>query len=262
MDHNAVKERLRHGLPTIGLWVSLPCASSVELLASLGMDWLLIDTEHGPMTLETVEDLIRGTRGSGVTPIIRVAGNDVALIKQALDRGALGVLVPLVNSAAEAQAAVRAAKYPPEGVRGVAGTRVNRFGLDLPEYFARWNQEVLVACQVETAAAVEHVEEIAAVPGLDVLFIGPNDLSANLNVFREFDSPIFVQAIARIHRAAQSRGVAVGYLAAGVEETLACIRRGFLFVGAGSDARLLGGAVASTMSAIRSQMTGIRAAAG
>jgi 2-keto-3-deoxy-L-rhamnonate aldolase RhmA len=228
--------------------------SSVELLASLGVDWLLFDTEHGPATLETTEDLIRAAERGGVLPVTRVAANDPALIKQALDRGAFGILVPLVNSAAEARGAVRAAKYPPDGIRGVAGTRVNRFGMDLPQYFAAWNEVVLVACQVETAEAVEHVEEIAAVPGLDVVFIGPNDLSANLGVFRQFDHPTFTDAVQRVHQAAQAHGVAVGYLAAGVEEALACVSRGFVFVGAGSDARLLGSAAAALVSGIRKGM--------
>ncbi|OGT25032.1 MAG: hypothetical protein A2Z17_06535, partial [Gammaproteobacteria bacterium RBG_16_66_13] len=251
MFENAVKERIRHGMPTFGLWISLPCPSSVELLASFGMDWLLFDTEHGPATLETTEDLIRAAERSGVLPITRVAANDAALIKQALDRGAYGVLVPLVSSAAEARSAVRAAKYPPDGIRGVAGTRVNRFGMDLPQYFAAWNEQVLVACQVETAEAVEHIDEIAAVAGLDVLFIGPNDLSASLNVFRQFDQPAFTNAVDKIQQAARTHGVAVGYLASGAEETLACVERGFLFVGAGSDARLLGSAAATLVSTIR-----------
>ncbi|MDQ7844792.1 MAG: aldolase/citrate lyase family protein [Armatimonadota bacterium] len=251
MVENRVKLQLRNGTPTFGLWISLPCPSGVEVLASYGWDWLLIDTEHGPATPETTENMIRAAERHGVVPITRVAANDPALIKQALDRGALGVLVPLVNSAAEARAAVRAAKYPPEGIRGVAGTRANRFGLDLPQYFAAWNDQVLVACQVETADALEQVEEIAAVPGLDVLFIGPNDLSANLKVFRQFDHPAFTSAVQRIQRAAQAHGVAVGYMAAGADEALACAARGFLFIGAGSDARLLGGAAATLIGAIR-----------
>jgi 2-keto-3-deoxy-L-rhamnonate aldolase RhmA len=254
MNGNRVKRMIGHGQPAIGLWVSLPCASSTELIASLAWDWLLLDTEHGPASLETVEDLVRAVKGTDAAPIVRVAANDPALIKQALDRGAMGILVPLVNSAAEAEAAVRAAKYPPLGIRGVAGTRANRFGMDLPDYFARWNDEVLVACQVETALAVDRVDDIAAITGVDILFIGPNDLSANLGVFRRFDDPVFTSAVDRIQRAARAHGVAVGYLAADVDEAVACVERGFLFVGAGSDARLLAGAASTTISAIRSRL--------
>ncbi|MDR7470090.1 MAG: aldolase/citrate lyase family protein [Armatimonadota bacterium] len=251
MITNTVKHRLKQGQPAVGLWVSFPSPAVVELLATIGPDWLLVDTEHGPTGWERLEDLLRAMKGTEVVPLVRVAANDVALIKQALDRGAYGVIVPLVNTAQEARAAVAAARYPPEGIRGVAGTRVSRYGMDLPEYFARWNSEVLVVCQVETAQALEHVEEIAAVPGVDVLFIGPNDLSANLGCFRQFDHPAFLAAVDRILAAARRCGIAAGYMAGSPEEVLRRIDQGILFIAAGSDARLLAGAAAATYGRIR-----------
>jgi len=243
---NAVKRRLHAGLPAVGHWLSLPSAAVAELMAGFEPDWLMIDTEHGPAGGEVVEDLIRAMKGTATTPLVRVRANDPALIKQALDRGAMGVLVPMVSSAEAARAAVSAAKYPPEGIRGVAGTRASRYGADLPEYFARWNREVLVAVQIETAQALETVEAIAAVPGLDVLFVGPNDLSAALNCFRQFDRPEFQQAVARILGAAQRQGLAAGYHTGTVEEALERIRQGFRLVGLSSDARLLASAMAAT----------------
>ncbi len=251
MLNNLVKQRLAKGLPTVGQWISLPAPSIVELVASFQPDWLLIDTEHSPAEGETVENLLRAMKGTDVVPLVRVAANDPALIKKALDRGAYGVIVPLVNTMEQAQAAVAAAKYPPEGIRGVAGTRVNRFGMDLQDYFAQWNNQVLVICQVETAEALEHVDGLAAVPGVDVLFIGPNDLSANLNVFRQFDHPEFVAAVDRILKATQRHGIAAGYMASSAEEVLERIDQGFRFVSAGSDTRMLTAAAAATFGKIK-----------
>ncbi|BAS27820.1 HpcH/HpaI aldolase family protein [Limnochorda pilosa] len=247
---NRVKERLKQGLPSVGNWINIPSPAVAELLAGHGMDWLLVDTEHCPTDYETIENLLRAMRGTEVVPLVRVAGNDPVLIKKALDRGALGVLVPLVNSAEEAAAAVAAAKYPPEGIRGVAGTRASRYGADLRAYFASWNQDVLVAVQVETRQALEQVEAIAAVPGVDVVFIGPNDLSANLGVFQQYDHPAFAEAVARVLRATRAHGVAAGYMASDSASVLAKIEEGFTFVSAGSDTRLLSAAAAATYGAI------------
>jgi 2-keto-3-deoxy-L-rhamnonate aldolase RhmA len=245
MVANALKHRLAKGEPVVGHWISLPSPSIVELLASYEPDWLLVDTEHGPADWERVEDLLRAMKGTNVVPLVRVTANDPALIKRALDRGAYGVLVPLVSNAEQARAAVAAAKYPPEGIRGVAGTRVNRFGTDLADYFAQWNSQVLVMVQVETIEALENVDAIAATPGVDVLFIGPNDLSASMGLFRQFDHPEYLQAVDRVLKAAARHSVAAGYMAGSAEETLQRIDQGFRFVAGGSDSRLLGVAAAS-----------------
>ncbi|MBM3470082.1 MAG: aldolase [Armatimonadetes bacterium] len=251
MFTNPLKSRLAQGLPAVGHWISIPSPSVVELLAAFEMDWLLLDMEHGPANTETVEDLLRAMKGTGVTPLVRVVANDVGVIKQALDRGAYGVIVPLVNTPEQAQAAVAAAKYPPEGIRGVAGSRVNRFGADLPDYFARWNSQVVVICQIETTEALASVNEIAATPGVDVLFVGPNDLSANLGCFRQFDNPEFKAAVERVLAATRRHGIAAGYMASNAEEALERLAQGFRFVAAGSDTRLLSGAAAATYAKIR-----------
>ncbi len=182
---------------------------------------------------------------------MRVAGNDPILIKKALDRGALGVLVPFVNTAEAARAAVAASQYPPDGIRGIAGTRANRFGADLSRYFANWNREVLVACQIETVQALENLDAFATVPGIDVLFVGPNDLSASLNRFRQFDDPEFTRTVDRILKLSQRHGIAAGYMASSVEDALARIEQGFRFVALGSDASLLAGAVTATYEKVR-----------
>jgi 2-keto-3-deoxy-L-rhamnonate aldolase RhmA len=252
---NHVKARLKQGLPAVGHWVSIPSPSVAELLATFEPDWLVIDTEHGPSTWESVEDMFRAMKSTNVVPIVRIVNNDVGLIKQAFDRGAYGMIVPMVNTAEQAQAAVAAAKYPPEGIRGVAGTRISRYGMDLPEYFEKWNEQVLVILQIETLEALENVGAIAAVPGVDVLFVGPNDLSANLNIFRKFDHPDFTDALDRVKAAARANGIATGYMAGSAEEVLQRIDEGFRFVAAGSDARLLAGAAKSTYDKIREGLT-------
>jgi 2-keto-3-deoxy-L-rhamnonate aldolase RhmA len=251
MFTNPLKARLTQGLPAVGQWISLPCASVAEILVAHNPDWLLVDTEHGPITWEMLEDILRGMRGTTVPPLARVRANDPAIIKQVLDRGVYGVLVPLVSTPDDARAAVAASRYPPEGMRGVAGTRVSGFGSTLPDYFERWNSQVVVGVQIETTEALANVEKIAAVPGIDILFIGPNDLSASLGVFRKFDHPDYVNAVDRIVKAAQAHGVAPGYMCFGADEVLQKIDQGFRFLAAGSDARLLSGAMAATYRTIR-----------
>lgn len=254
MVENLSKHRLQQGLPTTGIWIGFPSPAVVEVVAGAGPDWLMIDTEHGPADWERVEDLIRAMKGTNATPLVRVAANDPALIKKALDRGALGVLVPLVSTAEAARSAVAASKYPPDGIRGVAGTRANRYGADLPQYFASWNHEVLVACQIETVEALNNVDSIAAVPGLDVLFIGPNDLSASLNCFRQFDHPEFTRAVDRILGAAQRHRIATGYMAGSAEEVVTRVKQGFRFVSLASDTRLLAAAVGAAYERIRKEL--------
>ncbi|MDR7419370.1 MAG: aldolase/citrate lyase family protein [Armatimonadota bacterium] len=251
MFTNPLKMRLQQGLPAVGHWISMPSASVAEILATHGPDWLLVDTEHGPITWDTLEDILRALKGTDIPPLARVRANDASIIKQVLDRGVYGVLVPLVNTAEEARAAVAACKYPPEGMRGVAGTRVTGYGRTLPDYFERWNSQVVVGVQIETTEALANVEKIAAVPGVDILFIGPNDLSASLGLFRQYDHPEFTRAVDRILKAAQAHRVAAGYMCFGPEEVLQKIDQGFRFLAAGSDARLLSGAMAATYQKIR-----------
>ena len=250
---NPLKQRLRAGKPAIGTWLSFASPGVAEALAVLEPDWLLVDTEHGAIDEQTLEEMVRAIRAASasVTPLVRVAANDVALIKKALDRGAMGVLVPLVNSPDEARQAVAACRYPPEGIRGVAGTRASRFGLDMADYFATWNDDVLVGVQIETRSALESVELIAAVPGVDLLFVGPNDLSASLGVFRQFDHPDYQAAVRRILQAARSAGKAAGYMARSAEEAAARIDEGFQFVSVATDARLLMGAASQAFERLR-----------
>jgi 2-keto-3-deoxy-L-rhamnonate aldolase RhmA len=252
MIENTVKRTLAEGRAAVGHWISLPSPAVAELVAGLGPDWLVIDTEHAPTDGETVEDMIRGLGGTGVVPFVRVAGNDPVLIKKALDRGALGVVVPLVNTAEQAERAVSAARFPPDGIRGVAGVRANRYGVDLPAYLSTWNEQVMVICQIETPDALDHVDEIAAVPGANVLFVGPNDLSANLGLFRQFDHPAFRGALDRVLAAARRHHKTAGIMATHADDAVARLGEGFRFISIGSDTRLLTSAVTAALEQVRS----------
>ncbi|HEY8497678.1 MAG TPA: aldolase/citrate lyase family protein [Limnochordales bacterium] len=250
---NPLKERLRSGRPAFGTWLTFASPAVAEALALLQPDWLLVDTEHAAVDDRTLEEMLRAVSaaGTGVTPLVRVAANDVALVKKALDRGALGVLVPLVNSPEEARMAVAACRYPPAGVRGVAGARASRYGLSLPDYFAGWNDAVLVGVQIETRPALEAAEAIARVDGVDLLFVGPNDLSASLGLFRRFDHPDYRAAVRRVLEAARRAGKAAGYMARDAEEAAAMAEQGFQFVSVATDARMLMGAASQAFQRLR-----------
>ncbi len=248
---NLVKQQLREGKVVVGYWLTLPSPSVAEILSALPLDWLLVDLEHSPVGWETLEDMLRAMRGSAVTPLVRVPSGEPAVLKRALDRGPWGVVVPLVSSGEEARQVVAACRYPPQGIRGVAGSRASGYGATLPEYFATWNEEVLVACQVETVQAVERVEEIAAVDGVDVLFVGPNDLSANLQRWRDLEWEGFRQAVDRVLAAARRHGKAAGVMCTGPEDALARVDQGFRFIALGSDARLLASAGLRATESVR-----------
>lgn len=250
---NPLKERLRAGQAAIGTWLTFASPAVAEALAGLEPDWLLVDTEHSAFNEETLEEMLRAIRAGSpsVVPLVRVAANDVALIKKALDRGAMGVLVPLVNSPVEARAAVAASRYPPQGIRGVAGSRASRYGRTLEQYYASWNENVLVGVQIETRPALEAVDEIAATDGVDLLFIGPNDLSASLGLYRQFEHPDYRAAVRRILEAARHAGKAAGYMARNAEEAGSKIAEGFQFVSVTSDARLLTGAASQAFERLR-----------
>ena len=249
--HNPLKQRLREGKVVVGYWLTLPSPSVAEIMGSLALDWLLVDLEHGPIGWETLEDMLRALRGTPVVPLVRVPSGEPPVLKRALDRGPLGVVVPLVSTAEEAERVVAACRYPPQGIRGVAGSRASGYGATLAEYFAAWNREVLVACQVETVEALQRVDEIAAVDGVDVLFVGPNDLSANLNRWRDLEYEGFREALNRVLAAARRHGKAAGVMCTGPEDALARVDQGFRFVALGSDARLLAAAAGRAAQQLR-----------
>lgn len=177
---NPVKAKLSSGGISIGTWVSIGHPDVTERLANLGFDWLTFDLEHSPLSLETVQIMMQAMSFTqSCVPLVRLRWNDFVLIKRVLDIGAYGVIVPMVNTGQEAEKAVRACKYPPEGIR-VVGPR--RASLRDPDYLATANSEIFVAVMIETDQALRNLDEILSVPGIDACFIGPWDLSMNLGV--------------------------------------------------------------------------------
>ena len=218
-DRMDLRQQLAADASPIGSWVSLGSPAAAEVVGGMGFDFVVVDTEHTPLSIESVENLVRAVDTSGQTDtVVRVPENDETEIKRALDLGAAGVMAPQVETESEAEELVAATRYPPDGIRGIAGSRANGYGKDIGPYFEAANDEVAVLPQVETATGLTNVAEVAAVDGVDALFVGPADLSADLGCFGEYDAPEFVNAVDRVLAAGDHAGIPVGTLAASTEQ--------------------------------------------
>jgi 4-hydroxy-2-oxoheptanedioate aldolase len=236
---NAFKHALAAGQLQIGLWSSLCSNVAAEVIADSGFDWILLDTEHSPNEipglLSQMQAMTRGT----ATPVVRAAWNDVVLIKRILDIGAQSLLIPFVQNAEEAKRAVAAAYYPPAGIRGTAGsTRATRYGR-VNNYLKRANEEICVLVQAETRAALDRLEDIAAVEGIDGVFIGPSDLAASLGHVGELQHPENQAAIEDAGRRLKKIGKAAGILSLNEDEARRYMSWGYTFVAVGADIGLL-----------------------
>jgi len=236
---NQLKRALRDGRRQIGLWSALSSHVSVEVLAGSGFDWLLLDTEHSPNELTMVYGQLQAMAGTGTAAVVRPVWNDMVVIKRLLDIGVQTLLVPYVQTAEEAARAVAATRYPPEGVRGMASVmRANRWGR-IAEYAAHVHEELCVIVQIETREALDNIEAIAAVDGVDGLFIGPTDLAANLghpgrNAHPDVRAAI-EDGIARIGRTGKFSGI----LAPVEADARHWLARGCRFVAVGTDVAVL-----------------------
>jgi 4-hydroxy-2-oxoheptanedioate aldolase len=237
---NQFKANIEAGKPQIGIWSSLCSYISAEVLADAGFDWVLLDTEHSPNELPMVQNQLDGLAyGKGTTEgIVRPAWNDIVLIKRYLDVGARTLLIPYVQNVEEAQRAVTGLRYPPQGMRGVSGcTRANRYGR-VPDYFKRVHDEVCLLLQLETRTALKSLEAIAEIDGVDGIFIGPNDLAADMGYLGNWQHPevwkVMEDAAKRIRKAGKAPGILVGEA-----DGQRCIDMGYTFVAVGSDLVML-----------------------
>ncbi len=205
---NELRARLAAGRRVHGLINSVPAPLLVEMIGYAGFDFVILDLEHAGVNPQTLEDLIRAAECCGLTPLVRVPGVEPGPILRALDAGAMGIVVPRVRDAGQAREAVRAARYHPLGERGISGGRTTGFGtLPLIEYMAMANREVMVVAMIEDASGVEHIDAIAAVPGIDMVLEGAIDLSQSLGVPGQAQHPSVQDAIHRVAAACRTRGV-------------------------------------------------------
>ena len=239
LPKNRLKAALAAKQPQIGLWASIPSNYTVEVIAGAGFDWILLDTEHAPSDIETIVSQLQAVAAYPVTPVVRVPWNDMVTIKRYLDTGVQTLLVPQVNTVEEARNAVAFTRFPKGGLRGVAGsTRATRFGR-IKDYFKRAHEETCLFLQVESKEALANIEAIAAIEGVDGLFIGPADLHASLGYLGERAHkdvlPVIDDAISRIVKT----GKAAGILTDSEENTRRWLKLGATFVAVGADLGIL-----------------------
>lgn len=234
-----------------GTFLNLGSATAVEIAADTGFDWLLLDLEHGSGSAADLRNMLLACRGSAAAPIVRIRSVDPDTVKFVMDSGAAGIMFPYVSTVAEAQHAVDCMKYPPIGSRGVAGAiRATNFGRDWKQYFREANERSLVVVQIETPEAVAAAADIAAVDGVDVLFVGPLDLSVNMGCPGDFSQPHFVDALKQVVDACRSHGKMPGILTkTGFEQQHKDL--GFQFVAVGSDSLAVVQAMEANLSVLR-----------
>jgi len=249
----SLKWRLSRREITVGSWLTLGSQSATEIMCQADFDWLVIDMEHSSTTFEQAADLVRIIELSGVTPLIRLAENQATLIKLAMDLGSHGVVVPMVNSASEAAAAVEALRYPPRGTRGVGLFRAQRYGFGFDEYVKWIAENAVLIVQIEHKDAVESLEAILEVEGVDGFIIGPYDLSGSFGVPGEFEHPDVVRALEQVNMVRLKTNALAGYHVVSPEpsEVDEKVRAGYRFVAYSVDAILLGEAARSGLATIR-----------
>ncbi len=259
----ALKKRLRAGETTVGCWLSFANLNVAEILAGTGFDWVLIDAEHGPFDIDGLQTVLAAFNGSRSVPIVRVAWNDAVRIKQVLDLGVDGVLVPMVNSPAEAKAAVAACKYPPEGTRGFGPRRASDYGRNTDAYTREANDGTIVMLQIEHVDAVARIDDILRVPGIDVICIGPTDLSGSAGVLRQFDHPTVVAAIDTVIARCRAKRIPVCSGVAFPPEIMAgWVAKGANFVLAMEDSAMFRQGASDALARMREMLRASRRKAG
>ena len=237
---NNVKKKLQDGEVVHGCWLNMGSNVSAEIVSKTGFDWVLIDLEHGIGTEANIYSQLQGIGDDGAMPLVRVESNEAARVKRVLDVGFKGIMFPQIQNADEAQKAITNMYYPPVGRRGFAKmTRATQFGKGFDAYYEFAKSGLLGIIQIETLESLNHLDEIAAIDGVDVLFIGPADMSLALGVFGQWDHPLFVNAVKAIGRAAQKAGKAAGVLFFDLNEYQFYYDNGYRFLASGSDMTFL-----------------------
>jgi 2-keto-3-deoxy-L-rhamnonate aldolase RhmA len=244
------RARLADGELLIGTMVTLGCPEVAEILALAGFDWLFIDAEHSPLEARDMQALLQGA-GAATPCLVRLSSGEEVPVKKALDIGAAGIIAPQVNSPEQAEAVVRFSKYSPEGARGVGIGRAHGYGLGFQEYVDSANESVAVIVQAEHADAVENIEAIVGVPGIDGVLVGPYDLSASLGRLGQVDHPEVTGAIDRVTRACRDAGVRLGIFGASPDAVKPYIEKGYTLITVGVDTTMLGGAAKNVLAELK-----------
>lgn len=258
MRTNQVKEKLKRGEPVLGAWLSLPSVPAARIMARLGFDWLVVDMEHSAQNAVLMADMVATIADAGTcAPFVRVPTNSVEWFKWALDAGAWGVVVPMVNTREEAQRVVEHAKYPPRGTRSIGGAfGPYGFGItDWPSYARTANDEIIVTVQIESRQALQNLDDILSVPGVDVAFVGPNDLHAQIGLPPSSDGaePEFMESLERIKAAARKHSVALGIFSGNGEAAAERVRQGFQMISVTTDISSMIAAATRNLRAARGE---------
>ncbi len=253
MRPNPVKRALKSGKPSVGTWLSLGSITAARFMARTGFDWLTIDSEHSLVNIETTTHIVASIADAGCTALVRVPSNRHDHIKRVLDNGAHGVVVPMVNTRAEAEAAVSAMLYPPAGTRSVGGSvHALNFQCSAGDYYAKANDELLVILQCEHIQAVRDAESIFAVPGIDAIFVGPNDLAASMRTpdGKPPAPEATKEALKHILETCKKCKVAAGIHCYSAQEALIRIEEGWQFLAIGSELRMMLDGVATAIKGL------------
>ena len=248
---NHFKRAIASGKPPVGTWLSSGSPSTAEALGCAGFDFLVVDTEHTPIDVPQMTEILRAIAGTPAQAIVRPPWNDMVMIKRLLDAGAQSLLLPFVQDEHEAKRAVASTRYPPAGVRGVAGThRGSRFGT-VPNYMKSAASEICVIVQIETLTAFAQIEAIAAVPGVDSLFIGPSDLSASMGLLGDIGNPAVQEKLTAGAQACKRLGKPCGIIGFNPEMAKKFLGYGFSWVAVSSDLALMVGRAQEYLGAMR-----------
>lgn len=242
---------LRAGKTCLGATITMKSPVVAEIMSRIGFDWLWFETEHTSLSLEDVQTMLQATNGSNISSIVRVPWNDKTLIKRALDLGPDGLILPLVNSREEAEYAVRAMKYPPWGERSAGMHRAQFYGGQMAEYLQHSNDEVMTILMIEHIAAVEKIDEILRVKGVDSVMIGTLDLSGSLGLLGQTNHPTVEAAVQRVLAACKRTNTPCGIIALSPEQAKLRVEQGFLNLIAGIDVDIFFRAARQTLAAVR-----------
>ncbi len=249
MWHN-FRSRLRNGERLCGTMVTLPTPAVAEILADAGFDWLFIDGEHGPLNTSEILSILQAV-DDRIPCLVRVPVADVVYINRVLDLGATGIIAPQINSAETAEAVVSAARYAPEGARGVGLARAHGYGMAFQDYIRNAKDQTTVIIQAEHALSVKNIESIVAVPGIDAVLLGPYDLAASLGKMGAVDDPAVKQAINRVTTVCRSAGISLGYFGVTANAVRPYVDLGYQLLVCGTDTLFLGASATRTLNELR-----------